>query len=430
MRFMLLLLHPLIRIRRATEILPDSFLPCLSARSPIHHAAILIHLYVCALCVAVAVCVSIRCVMMNGTNHVRDESDGEVGGATATAPLSAAPTTTRQRSRRPSLGDNSEESDEERDITLNNEKPISRTDTNNGSLTNPHAKSSSANPALGASSGGAGTASGSTKKLNRREKRALKSKHRKINKKHPEFELTYDMMLGIRTVVGNNPTGHAVTLASAPSTASSSSSSAANAAAAAAASNAAADADRRRRDERLAAAKKAALLEQQQQQTPQAQKLTFPGRGSSQTPAHAMRDFKFKDYCGELFRLIRARFKIDPTEYLLCVCGNFQYLEFISNSKSGQFFFYSHDRQYMIKTISGGECKFLRTILPSYLQHIEANPHTLLTRFYGMHRVSSSHISSLLVPIVTLAWYRLLMVVWLLACLPSFPCHCVSFCFR
>jgi len=44
----------------------------------------------------------------------------------------------------------------------------------------------------------------------------------------------------------------------------------------------------------------------------------------------------------------------------------------------------------MIKTISGGECKFLRTILPSYLEHIKANPHTLLTRFYGMHRVKVS----------------------------------------
>ena len=50
----------------------------------------------------------------------------------------------------------------------------------------------------------------------------------------------------------------------------------------------------------------------------------------------------------------------------------------------------AHDRRYMIKTISGGECKFLRTILPSYLEHIKANPHTLLTRFYGMHRVKVS----------------------------------------
>ena len=88
-----------------------------------------------------------------------------------------------------------------------------------------------------------------------------------------------------------------------------------------------------------------------------------------------------------MFRAIRARFNINAADYLLCVCGNFQvsntadnhlrvradhavdlmqYLEFISNSKSGQFFFYSHDRRYMIKTVSSGECKLLRQILPSY----------------------------------------------------------------
>lgn len=105
------------------------------------------------------------------------------------------------------------------------------------------------------------------------------------------------------------------------------------------------------------------------------------------TPAHAARDFKFKDYCPEVFRHIRARFDIDPAEYLLCVCGNFEFLEFISNSKSGQFFFYSHDRRYMIKTVSQGESKFLRKILPEYYAHIMAHPNTLLTRFFGMHRV-------------------------------------------
>lgn len=81
-----------------------------------------------------------------------------------------------------------------------------------------------------------------------------------------------------------------------------------------------------------------------------------------------MRDFKFKDYCPEVFRRIRARFDIAPDDYILSVCGNFQYLEFISNSKSGQFFFYTHDRRYMIKTISKGEAKFLQKILPAYFE--------------------------------------------------------------
>ena len=172
------------------------------------------------------------------------------------------------------------------------------------------------------------------------------------------------MMLGIRTVVGNNPTGHSLVHPGSDQSGT--------------APTASQAADTRRKN---AIAAQGSLT--------QMVKLSFPGNGSTSTPAHAMRDFKFKDYQGDIFRSIRARFGIDPTEYLLCVCGNFQYLEFISNSKSGQFFFYSHDRQYMIKTISGAECKFLRQILPSYLQHVEANPNTLLTRFYGMHRVKS-----------------------------------------
>ncbi len=67
--------------------------------------------------------------------------------------------------------------------------------------------------------------------------------------------------------------------------------------------------------------------------------MKFPASGGSLTPAHQMRDCKFKDYAPEVFRQIRDRFGINPMEYILSVCGNFEYLEFVSNSKSGQFFF-------------------------------------------------------------------------------------------
>ncbi len=167
--------------------------------------------------------------------------------------------------------------------------------------------------------------------------KAEKTKQRKINKAHPEFELTYDMMLGIRTVVGKTEA---------------------------------------QAHKSLTPADFEATI-----------KLKFPGKGSAITPAHQMRDFKFKDYSPEVFRMIREKFNINPADYLMCVCGNFQYLEFISNSKSGQFFFYTHDRKYMIKTVTQSECKFLRKILPAYYAHIAQNPQTLLTRFYGVHRV-------------------------------------------
>ena len=164
-----------------------------------------------------------------------------------------------------------------------------------------------------------------------------KKKHKKIDKQHPEFELTYDMMLGIRTVVSMYE--------SKP------------------------------------------LREVQVKDFKETIRLRFPQEGTKLTPAHEMRDFKFKEYAPEVFRHIRDLSGISAEEYLLTVCGDFQFLEFISNSKSGQFFFYTHERQYMIKTVSKDESKFLRKILPQYHHHLSQNPNTLLTKIYGMHRV-------------------------------------------
>jgi 1-phosphatidylinositol-4-phosphate 5-kinase len=70
---------------------------------------------------------------------------------------------------------------------------------------------------------------------------------------------------------------------------------------------------------------------------------------------------------------------------MLSVCGDYNYIEFISNSKSGQFFFYSHDGKYMIKTQTKEENKFMRRILPHYFKYISQNPHSLLVRIYGKY---------------------------------------------
>ena len=99
------------------------------------------------------------------------------------------------------------------------------------------------------------------------------------------------------------------------------------------------------------------------------QRLTFPKEGSSVpgniTPSHSLaHSFKFKSYAPKVFEKLRGLFDIEVSEFMLSVCGNSNYLEFISNSKSGQFFFYSHDGKYMIKTQSKEENKFLMKILP------------------------------------------------------------------
>lgn len=158
-----------------------------------------------------------------------------------------------------------------------------------------------------------------------------------VSSTHHAFELTYDMMLGIRTTVS-----------------------------------------------RIEAKKRSDLTMQDMATTT---RLRFPAKGSRNTPAHGMSDFYFKDYAPEVFRRIRGLAGIDPGNYLNEVCGDFQFLEFQSNSKSGEFFFFSHNRHYMIKTISHPETIILQAMLPSYYVHLQNNHDSLLTQFYGMHKV-------------------------------------------
>lgn len=58
-----------------------------------------------------------------------------------------------------------------------------------------------------------------------------------------------------------------------------------------------------------------------------------------------------------------------------------------SPGKSGSFFYFSRDYKYIIKTIHHAEAKFLRKILRDYYNHVRDNPDTLLSQFYGLHRV-------------------------------------------
>mmetsp|Transcript_7502 Transcript_7502/g.18766 ORF Transcript_7502/g.18766 Transcript_7502/m.18766 type:complete len:943 (-) Transcript_7502:1218-4046(-) len=123
------------------------------------------------------------------------------------------------------------------------------------------------------------------------------------------------------------------------------------------------------------------------------EKYEFAPKGSATTPPHKLsHTFKFKDYAPVAFAYLRRMFGVNEFDFLLSVCGNANFIEFISNAKSGQFFFYSSDGKYMIKTMTNSESKFLRRILPHYFRHCTENPNTLLTKFYGMYRVKLYHL--------------------------------------
>lgn len=116
-------------------------------------------------------------------------------------------------------------------------------------------------------------------------------------------------------------------------------------------------------------------------------KYTFDIIGNELTPS-AKYDCKFKDYAPWVFRELReSYFHLDPADYLVSLTGQYILSELGSPGKSGSFFYFSKDYRFIIKTIHPAEHGFLLKVLPKYHAHVQANPHTLISRFYGLHRV-------------------------------------------
>ena len=88
-----------------------------------------------------------------------------------------------------------------------------------------------------------------------------------------------------------------------------------------------------------------------------------------------------------MFRRLRSLFRLDPADYLMSLTGKYILSELGSPGKSGSFFYFSRDYKYIIKTIHHAEHKFLRKVLKDYYTHVQDNPNTLLSQFYGLHRV-------------------------------------------
>ncbi|KAG5556815.1 hypothetical protein RHGRI_007164 [Rhododendron griersonianum] len=115
--------------------------------------------------------------------------------------------------------------------------------------------------------------------------------------------------------------------------------------------------------------------------------MNFPKEGSQLTPPHHSEDFKWKDYCPMVFRNLRELFKIDAADYMMSICGNDTLRELSSSGKSGSVFFLSQDDRFMIKTLRKSEVKVLLQMLPNYHHHVRTYDNTLITKFFGLHRI-------------------------------------------
>ncbi|TYJ40770.1 hypothetical protein E1A91_A04G163500v1 [Gossypium mustelinum] len=116
--------------------------------------------------------------------------------------------------------------------------------------------------------------------------------------------------------------------------------------------------------------------------------MFFPKKGSQFTPPHKSIDFYWKDYCPMVFRHLRELFKLDAAEYMMSICGDDGLTEISSPGKSGSLFYLSHDDKFVIKTLKKSELKVLLKMLPKYHNHVKEHENTLITKFFGLHRIT------------------------------------------
>lgn len=93
----------------------------------------------------------------------------------------------------------------------------------------------------------------------------------------------------------------------------------------------------------------------------------------------------FMDYCPQIFESIRQHFGISAEDYISSWSTTTK--ERLSEGASGAFMFFSHNQQFIVKTCSGEEASFLRSIASDYRSYLLSHPASVVTRFFGCHAI-------------------------------------------
>lgn len=62
--------------------------------------------------------------------------------------------------------------------------------------------------------------------------------------------------------------------------------------------------------------------------------------------------------------------------------------------RSGSFFFFSHDRKFIIKTMTKDELDLYLKVLPKFGEHYKSNENSLLAKIFGVFTVNTEHMSN------------------------------------
>ena len=110
--------------------------------------------------------------------------------------------------------------------------------------------------------------------------------------------------------------------------------------------------------------------------------------------AKTLEDAEITEYSYKLFYFLRKLDGIEAQDIYdsFNLKANKAALSSISESKgkSGSFFFFTHDRRFVLKTMYPHECKTFDNMLEAYYKHIfKTNPNSLICRMYGCYGYKS-----------------------------------------
>lgn len=90
------------------------------------------------------------------------------------------------------------------------------------------------------------------------------------------------------------------------------------------------------------------------------------------------------------FASLRQVFGVSERDYVDSLTKS-SFYSFQTNSKSNQYFCFTGDGRYIIKTMSSEEISALGDILLDYHRHMEHYPKSLLVQYCGHYRVGAYH---------------------------------------
>ncbi|XP_052219689.1 phosphatidylinositol 4-phosphate 5-kinase-like protein 1 isoform X1 [Dreissena polymorpha] len=101
--------------------------------------------------------------------------------------------------------------------------------------------------------------------------------------------------------------------------------------------------------------------------------------------------YTFCSYASPVFARMRRAVDVPEEDFVASlVSSQSPYLEFISNSRSGQDFYFTNNQRFILKTDHQHCIQFFLGILRTYLTHFLVYPHSLLVKFLGIYSIKTT----------------------------------------